>query len=1200
MMYQSKRKQGHDRGLESSKVQLLRRAVSFGLEALESRRLLSASISGTVYNDANGNHVRDAGEAAVAGRQVYLDLQGIDKFVAGDPVATTDTNGAYSFTGLAAGNYLIRPVPVAGKVTTTPIWGGKFFVQLAANQIVTGDDFGIQAAGMPNFTVNGQLLIAGTANGQATLTRYNIADGSTDVTFGSLGVVTLPNSVTGAPISAVAQAANTVITYPTQIVTLNGAGGVLSIAPTGPITINAPTNLTATATSPTSVQLGFTDNSTNDNGFTIERSTSAGGPFISVGSLPGSVTGPSTGFVGFADNTAAANTTYYYRIYAVNGATRSAIAGPVNVTTPAGTSANYPVTDVGTLGADDGTTATGINNAGQVAGSSYLGSPFGGGHGALHAFRTSSTGVINSSSDISVQIPDNYNQRSYAYGINSVGQVTGYVGGTDGPLYAFRTTATGVIDANANLGTLGSFSMSQAAAINSSGQVVGFASNPASGVGGIDNWHAFTTTANGNLSTATDLTTGPGSLSVATGINDSGQTIGFYSTNDGRYVGFETTPTGIITAASSIGSLGGNNTDPQAINNAGQIAGISNGHIFRTGIDGKITPASDLGTMGSAFPTVTGINAKGQIVGAFYPGGNVGHAFFIDTNGSAVDLNDLIFPGSGWVLNIANAINDAGVIVGNGTYNGRPRAFELRPGLSGASISGSIYNDANNNGVRDNGEIAGAGQKVYLDLAGTDQFVTGDPVATTDASGHYTFSRVPAGNYLVRLVPQAGLQTTSPFWGGKYFVQLAANQQVTGDDFGIANLAGFTVGNQQLAYGSRAGANYVERFNADTSIDTTFGSLGTVNLPSPVTGNPTNAALQQNGNIVVTYPNSVVTLSNIGAILSVTGTAGASISGTVYNDANNNGIQDAGELPVAGRQVYLDLQGIGVFANGDPITTTDAGGHYSFTGLPAANYLVRLIPQAGTVITAPIWGGKYFVPLAANQVVTGDNFGTQSVSDTVIHNSFLVAPNGQLLVARPQFIDLGNEDSSKAAIVTRYNSDGSVDTTFGSAGSINIPLMTSFSFVASFPKGLLQLPNGNILVVTEAGHLSNNHSDETEMAVIDPSGKVIRALTVSSDSGSVGFSTGDFVDAFSVAPDGKILAAGRHVFFQFTNAAPQTLVVWRFNPDLTPDLIFGTNGRADITSVVGTPVSVTGLAGGGVRVGYLNTSVNLSNTGQLI
>src|SRR5262245_12387301 len=48
------------------------------------------------------------------------------------------------------------------------------------------------------------------------------------------------------------------------------------------------------------------------------------------------------------------------------------------------------------------------------------------------------------------------------------------------------------------------------------------------------------------------------------------------------------------------------------------------------------------------------------------------------------DLNDLIPPGSGWLLEVAAAINDAGQITGTGTVNGCTHAFLLTPERSPA------------------------------------------------------------------------------------------------------------------------------------------------------------------------------------------------------------------------------------------------------------------------------------------------------------------------------------------------------------------------------------------------------------------------------------------------------------------------------------------------------------------------------------
>ena len=49
------------------------------------------------------------------------------------------------------------------------------------------------------------------------------------------------------------------------------------------------------------------------------------------------------------------------------------------------------------------------------------------------------------------------------------------------------------------------------------------------------------------------------------------------------------------------------------------------------------------------------------------------------TSGQITDLNSLIPAGSGWVLNRATGINDAGQIVGSGTINGVLHVFLLTP-----------------------------------------------------------------------------------------------------------------------------------------------------------------------------------------------------------------------------------------------------------------------------------------------------------------------------------------------------------------------------------------------------------------------------------------------------------------------------------------------------------------------------------------
>ncbi len=70
----------------------------------------------------------------------------------------------------------------------------------------------------------------------------------------------------------------------------------------------------------------------------------------------------------------------------------------------------------------------------------------------------------------------------------------------------------------------------------------------------------------------------------------------------------------------------------------------------------------------------------------------------------------------------------------------------------------------------------------------------------------------------------------------------------------------------------------------------------------------------------------------------------ASIAGTVYHDRNDNGIIDPGEEGIAGVTIEL-LQGGVVVAT----TTTDANGHYSFTGLMPGTYTVHEVQPGGWI-----------------------------------------------------------------------------------------------------------------------------------------------------------------------------------------------------------------------------------------------------------
>ncbi len=104
-----------------------------------------------------------------------------------------------------------------------------------------------------------------------------------------------------------------------------------------------------------------------------------------------------------------------------------------------------------------------------------------------------------------------------------------------------------------------------------------------------------------------------------------------------------------------------------------------------------------------------------------------------------------------------------------------------------------------------------------------------------------------------------------------------------------------------------------------------------------------------------------------------------SISGTLFNDANGNGTQDASEVGIPFWTVYLDANGNHRLDPDEVNVQTDAKGNYRFTGLPAGTYTVAAVLDDGFLRTAPAGlPGTYTVTLTTNTtIVTGMNFGAQ-------------------------------------------------------------------------------------------------------------------------------------------------------------------------------------------------------------------------------
>ena len=168
-----------------------------------------------------------------------------------------------------------------------------------------------------------------------------------------------------------------------------------------------------------------------------------------------------------------------------------------------------------------------------------------------------------------------------------------------------------------------------------------------------------------------------------------------------------------------------------------------------------------------------------------------------------------------------------------------------------------------------------------------------------------------------------------------------------------------------------------------TYTSTAVGSLGSQTHTFIETGSLTATA------VVVDSSGDVSQLSSF----SIAST-GATVSGTVFNDANGDGTRDNGETGLAGVVVYADLGNVGYFVTGDPTAVTNATGGYSLSGLLAGSYVIRQLPSSGYSQTFPTKNAGEHVTVSAGQALSGQNFGdelpaatTGSITGTVFNDA---------------------------------------------------------------------------------------------------------------------------------------------------------------------------------------------------------------------
>jgi uncharacterized repeat protein (TIGR01451 family) len=228
-------------------------------------------------------------------------------------------------------------------------------------------------------------------------------------------------------------------------------------------------------------------------------------------------------------------------------------------------------------------------------------------------------------------------------------------------------------------------------------------------------------------------------------------------------------------------------------------------------------------------------------------------------------------------------------------------------------VGNSIWYDANNNGVQDNGEDGIANVVVEL------QDTFGAPVlnpdtglaitATTNISGVYSLENVPLGTYYIN-IPADNFDAL----GDPLFGMISSSATFTTEDSIDLNDSGINHGDPRML-GIQSGL-----FALDTNTE-----------PTSDASDEDGAYPDTNSNLTVDFGFfELLTLGNL-----------------IWYDTNNNGLMDGGEVGV-GAGVIINLLDV----NGDPVlhpvtglavtATTNTDGAYYFTNLYPGEYRVRI------------------------------------------------------------------------------------------------------------------------------------------------------------------------------------------------------------------------------------------------------------------
>lgn len=269
----------------------------------------------------------------------------------------------------------------------------------------------------------------------------------------------------------------------------------------------------------------------------------------------------------------------------------------------------------------------------------------------------------------------------------------------------------------------------------------------------------------------------------------------------------------------------------------------------------------------------------------------------------------------------------------------------------------------------------------------------------------------------------------------------------------------------------------VLRYNSDGQLDSTFGLSGVVTTTVNTVSGALDVALQPDGKVVAVGLSGPalgatnVTLARYG----ITGTldggfgAGGVVTTTVGGSSRADGValQNDGKIVIAGRSdgvmlvARYTISGSldNSFGTGGFTTTAVGPDSFAFDVAVQPDGKIVTIGQGGDVATYTFALVRYNSNGTLDSTFGNSGVVTTPIGSNSIGSEVLIQPDGKILA-------IGSSGTfTQAFALARYNSDGALDTTFGSSGTLTTTVGSLISPLPLAPQGPAGALAGSKIVV---------------------------------------------------------------------------------------------------------------------------------------